>query len=856
MKQLTILFILIFSLTGLQLDAKCDCDGNEIIYVCQNGQTKRVNCSALSDPNVFCGPCSKKPNCTPGAKCDDYDPCTKWDKYDNNCNCYGRFADQDDDGVCDDKDICPDGDDLTDKNKNGIPDDCEGKETVCNECTADADGRITICWIPGNKDNMRTVRAECENLKNFFDDEGKLKGHNRCGECECAFIGDTDSDGDGICDRVDECPGNPDKTKAGPCGCDDEDSDTDWVCDKDDKCLGHNDKEDADGDGTPDGCDACPENPDLGDDTGPCGCDDQDSDSDGVCDKVDCFPDNPDLPTAPGTSCDDEDENTENDVITADGCGCSGTIKVCSISAKVSYIICDDHGTPALANDDTYSFNLTVEALENAGTQWEGGFDNAFFGAFGIGPTAYGEQVQLGPFPAGAFTATNVAPPIIFTNGISIKINVNAVGDFSCEDWLVVDSPGTCECDDADGDEVCDEVDICTGGDDREDEDGDGTPDKCDVCPSNPDLDNDAGPCGCDDQDSDVDGICDNFDCAPNNDSLPASSTISCDDGDVNTSDDSIAPGTCDCIGIPIQCPDTDRDGVCNEDDICQGFDDAADQDNDGTPDGCDQCPNNEDLVEKGECGCEECPPDPCDDFCKPIEASSEYEWIEKISINQLEHESGPDGGYADNRHMYIELGQGDSVSFWLFPHFLEDNCEASIHIYADWNGDCDFEDEDELILWKRTTNESGADIAIPYHAKVGEITVRFMLHYGRILSGCQAYIQGEVEDYTLKIFYRDPPQNHGSLKDSDEAIGSLQKSLRIAPNPVIENNSFFIDTDLNLTKPATINIFSLEGVLISTFRLENGQREFQAGLLKAGVYVIELNTENERIKERIIIQK
>ncbi|WP_281542966.1 T9SS type A sorting domain-containing protein [Maribacter aestuarii] len=35
-------------------------------------------------------------------------------------------------------------------------------------------------------------------------------------------------------------------------------------------------------------------------------------------------------------------------------------------------------------------------------------------------------------------------------------------------------------------------------------------------------------------------------------------------------------------------CPDSDNDGVCDDDDICEGSDDSIDSDNDGIPDGCD----------------------------------------------------------------------------------------------------------------------------------------------------------------------------------------------------------------------------------------------------------------------------
>ncbi|NND52958.1 MAG: hypothetical protein HKN54_11185 [Flavobacteriaceae bacterium] len=43
-------------------------------------------------------------------------------------------------------------------------------------------------------------------------------------------------------------------------------------------------------------------------------------------------------------------------------------------------------------------------------------------------------------------------------------------------------------------------------------------------------------------------------------------------------------------------CPDSDEDGVCDDDDICPGFDDGLDSDGDGIPDGCDDddCPDSD----------------------------------------------------------------------------------------------------------------------------------------------------------------------------------------------------------------------------------------------------------------------
>jgi len=564
----------------------------------------------------------------------------------------------------------------------------------------------------------------------------------------------------------------------------------------------------------------------------------------------------PFYPAIPGSVCDDGNELTEDDEITSDGCGCAGTVIECEIKVVVLEKQCNDNNTPANPDDDVYTFSIIVEAIQNTGAKWEGGvgLGDGVIGVYKIGPYNYGEKVELGPYSAGKFTSYSTNPPSTLSGGIDVNLFVYDVSNPSCSESQTVYSTGPCACPDEDEDGVCDSIDLCEGYDDREDEDNDGTPDGCDVCPNNPDLSDNDGPCGCDDIDSDGDGECDKTDCAPNDPMLPSTRVLECDDGNPQTSDDAIAIGSCECIGIPILCPDTDGDGICNEDDICEGHDDATDSDKDGTPDGCDECPDNGDLTEKGECGCEICPPDPCDDFCMPTHAQSEYEWIDKISINQLENESGANGGYLDNRHMYIELGHGDTVSFWLFPGFVETNCEVSMHIYADWNGDCDFDDEDELVVWKRTLNESGADIAIPYHAKPGDVTVRFMLHYGRIYSGCQPYIDGEVEDYTIKVFSRPAPDPVGPLKD--DTAKPTTKSFKVAPNPVIENNNFYIDSNLENTEGATVKIISLEGDIISTFELENGQKEFNANMLKAGVYIVELNTDDTQIKQRIIVQK
>lgn len=66
--------------------------------------------------------------CIPGRACNDGDSCTTGETYDTDCNCTGGIPstnDSDNDGVCDEFDICEGGDDSVDTDFDGIPDFCD-----------------------------------------------------------------------------------------------------------------------------------------------------------------------------------------------------------------------------------------------------------------------------------------------------------------------------------------------------------------------------------------------------------------------------------------------------------------------------------------------------------------------------------------------------------------------------------------------------------------------------------------------------------------------------------------------------------------------------------------------------------
>ncbi|MEJ2535413.1 MAG: NnrU family protein [Gammaproteobacteria bacterium] len=121
------------------------------------------------------------------------------------------------------------------------------------------------------------------------------------------FCGNRDSDGDGVKDGRDKCPGTPPGTAVDEFGCA-LDDDGDGVPNSEDRCPGTpagvkvdatGCEPDSDGDGVPDRLDKCPNTP-AGAKVDANGCE-LDSDGDGVVDSRDRCPG-----TAPGTPVDNE----------------------------------------------------------------------------------------------------------------------------------------------------------------------------------------------------------------------------------------------------------------------------------------------------------------------------------------------------------------------------------------------------------------------------------------------------------------------------------------------------------------------------------------------------------------------
>ena len=389
----------------------------------------------------------------------------------------------------------------------------------------------------------------------------------------CAALGG-DSDGDGVC-ADDDCDDTDASIPAAPgTTCDDGDATTenDMILADGCSCVG-----------TP--IDACAA---LG----------GDSDGDGVCADDDCDDTDASIPAAPGTTCDDGDATTENDMILADGCSCAGTpIDACAALGG------DSDGDGVCADDDCDDTDASVPAAAPGTTCDDGDATTENDVILADGCSCAGTPINNDPDCAdivitpgnGSITVSGLTGVPITTiqvfnavwtevfncagncdpneqviTGLAAETHFVKVGFYnatwspicSVEDYYEVGAGDPCENlgGDSDGDGVCaaddcDDTDAsipAAPGTTCDDGDVDTTndvilADGC-TCAGTPPGGN---PCDNFGGDADGDGVCALDDCDDTDANLPAAPGTTCDDGDANTSNDQIQADGCTCAGTP-----------------------------------------------------------------------------------------------------------------------------------------------------------------------------------------------------------------------------------------------------------------------------------------------------------------
>jgi|GEM_PF-1804084 len=177
--------------------------------------------------------------------------------------------------------------------------------------------------------------------------------------------------------------------------------------------------------------------------------------------------------------------------------------------------------------------------------------------------------------------------------------------------------------------------------------------------------------------------------------------------------------------------------------------------------------------------------------YCSSSANFTTFEWIEKVQIANIIHQSGENNGYADFTNYTANVFRGAPVTLRLTPGISMNNQTAHEYwrVWIDYNHDGDFSDPNELVF---STDAEGdamlqTNIDIPYSSTPGvtrmRITMKFVNEDNIEPSPCDDFLYGEVEDYSVNL--QTPPTADNVIAiDKDIAYYSYETGELNIKNP------------------------------------------------------------------------
>ena len=378
-----------------------------------------------------------------------------------------------------------------------------------------------------------------------------------------------------------------------------------------------------------------------------------------------------------------------------------------------------------------------------------------------------------------------------------------------------------------------------------------------------------------------------------------------CDDNDPCTINDQ-TDEFCNCKGT---FEDTDNDGVCNAKDLCPGFDDTVDDDQDGIPDSCDdcdgltvdnECDDDDDCtindVYDTACNCEgvfadadgdgfcvtddvddtdPCEPDPDRGGCDPD--------LDCLTIEYVDFESGwglwRDGGedcirnywdsdMAKSGETSIELrdGTGSNASIYTDPldlssfnsaiinfSFIADDMEFGKDFFLEvsLDGGDNYEIVEEWDAGRDFENliRQEALVEISGFDFTDETVIRLR---------CDASCDEDmvfIDDLKLEACFNagnriayDPEEDQASLFNNF--------SVNVYPNPIVAGEALHLDVN-GAKEFLRIYIYDRLGVMQKMYKVSNPTAPFieiPTDYLELGVYVVKLETQGGTLTEKILV--
>lgn len=148
-----------------------------------------------------------------------------------------------------------------------------------------------------------------------------------------------------------------------------------------------------------------------------------------------------------------------------------------------------------------------------------------------------------------------------------------------------------------------------------------------------------------------------------------------------------------------------------------------------------------------------------CSDvYCFAYGNNTNFEWINQVNFNQINHASGVNYGYGSFTNLSTELVRGNTYTITLQPGFSGEAFGEYWRVWIDYNGNNDFSDTGELVYDASAVSNGVVlgSITIPAGALLGSTRMRVAMKWlnegDAAPQPCGTFLFGEVEDYTVVI--------------------------------------------------------------------------------------------------------
>lgn len=226
-------------------------------------------------------------------------------------------------------------------------------------------------------------------------------------------------------------------------------------------------------------------------------------------------------------------------------------------------------------------------------------------------------------------------------------------------------------------------------------------------------------------------------------------------------------------------------------------------------------------------------------DYCESRGTDSSLEWIQAVTLNTLNNNSGDNDGYQFFESLTTSLDTGATYTISVTPGFNGFDFTENFSAWIDFNQNGSFE-SDESILSGASNMIINNTFTVP-GVPLGETRLRVAMNFSTPMGSCGVFSFGEVEDYCIQLTPGEIPCSIPEVLDTvnvsmnaasiywDSVQTSVGYILRIKPlgapdweieTPVVGNSYVFntleacTEYEVNLITICQ-NKLSDEGVLI-----------------------------------------